>query len=182
MQQTASMQQMARINPKRPKGSPERLTLPWLEGTDKRFFDADLGFVPVGPVAADMLKRVHCDGELTERGGEGPLLFEVVSAEHAKRIVQVEEKRLMLAQSTGNAGLKSALAGEWSDEDLENLGVQRPTLSALDALNAAKAKAATATQPGAEVAPDGAVSAAPAAGRVGRRPPKGKAPLPGSAA
>lgn len=183
---------VARISPKRPAGSPSNLGLPWLEGIDngRRFFTADLGFVPVGPTAAEMLKRVHCDGELTERGGQGPLLFEVLTPEQAHKIVGIEQRRAMIESAGGNAALKAALNGTWTDDDLDNIGVPRaPAMSAADI---AKQAAASAAKPQAEGPPVGAsaTDASPVAasateptkGRVGRRPPRGKAPLPGAGA
>jgi len=174
---------MARISPKRPKGSPARLTLPWLEGTGRRFYDADLGFVPVEPVVAEMLKKVHADGEVTERGGQGPMLFEVVTADVATKILQVEQKRVLLAATQGNAAVKN---GEWTDEDLENVGVTRPNVSALDALKATQAALASGAQHSTTEAPADGQSQGPATsaptGRVGRRPPRGKASLPGAGA
>jgi hypothetical protein len=176
---------MARIDPKRPKNAPTRLTLPWLEGHGQRFFDAELGFIPVNSIVAEILKKVHVDGVMTEQGGEGAFLFEVVTAEHARKIVAIEERRALLSASKGNAGLKGVGAGdggEWSEDDLANLGVQKPAMSALDVLAATRAEVeAKSAVSGSTPSSETATPTAPtAAGRVGRRPAKGKAPPPGS--
>ena len=86
------MSMRARIKPTLPKGSPERLTFPWMEslGPDaRRFFDVAHGFVPVSETQATLLARIHIDGELTERGGKGPIAFDVATIQEAQAIAEV---------------------------------------------------------------------------------------------
>src|SRR5262245_27386633 len=97
----ASTQMVARINPDLPPGAPKNYGLPQLEGQGRRFFYAHDGFVPVEPGVVSVLQRVHADGELTERGGRGPKLFEIVTAAEAQGIVTEEQKRALLK----NAGV-----------------------------------------------------------------------------
>jgi hypothetical protein len=175
---------MVRISPKRPATAPSRLGLPWLEGIGRRFYDADLGFVAVPKVVAELLRRVHANGNLTECDGEGPLLFDVLLPEQAQKIVKIEQQRALLEAAGGNSALRGALAGAYTDEDFGNLGINRSGApSAADVARQAQADAegeARAASPAAPASPESASSATTPQPRVGRRPPRGKAPLPGS--
>lgn len=98
-----STQLVARIVPDLPKGSPRNIALPMLEAYQaRRFFAVDHGFVPVEKGAVPILKRVHCDGELTERGGRGPKLFEVCTAQEAATIIADEQRRVLLSNAGGS--------------------------------------------------------------------------------
>jgi hypothetical protein len=174
---------MVRISPERPKSAPSNLGLPWLEPLGgRRSFSAADGFVPVPPTTAELLKRVHCDGVLTELGGQGPLIFQVLTTAQADRLVKVEAHRAMVAASEGNAALKGALAGAaFTDEELDDLGVKREKIaSAADIVKQTMAAERVSATSAAAVASPNNPTTPTTKVRVGRKPPRGKAPLPGA--
>lgn len=95
----------ARIKPNLPKEAPKNILLSALEKvdpeSDRRRFALTEGFVPVTNRTGQYLKRVHMNGEPTERGGTGPLLFDVLPAAEAAQVTQEEQRRAML-KGTGS--------------------------------------------------------------------------------
>lgn len=121
-------QYVARIVPGLPPGSPANITLSMITNGRKQFF-AEQGFVPVESHVVPVLKRVHTDGRLTEQGGKGGKLFEVVTEKEAMEIVYEEEQRMLL-QRSGAGGLAHAelraLAAQKQAE--ERIAVQSPVV------------------------------------------------------
>jgi hypothetical protein len=94
---------VARIMPGLPQGCPKNITLSMLDGLGRKQYVEEQGFVPVEAAVVPVLKRVHMDGLLTEQGGKGAKLFEVVTEEEAMQIVAEEEQRMLLGRSGAGA-------------------------------------------------------------------------------
>ncbi len=115
-------QQFARIAPNLPKEAPANIRIPQLEKADpegeRRYFTAAEGFVPVSKKTALYLRRIHIDGEPPERGGKGPLLFQVEYGRDAANIIAEEERRSFLEKKGGSvqhAELAAYLGGQQSE-------------------------------------------------------------------
>lgn len=143
-------QQFARIAPNLPKEAPANIRMPQLEKADpegeRRYFAVTEGFVPVSKKTALYLRRIHIDGEPPERGGKGPLLFQVEYGRDAANIIAEEERRSFLEKKGGSvqhAELAAYLGGQQSEMNAQlEAGIAEMKNIAADA--AARAEAAEA--------------------------------------
>lgn len=96
----------ARFAPDLPKDAPKNVMLPMLEklnpDTERRRFSQDEGFVPVDKVTARYIERLHVNGEPPERGGKGPLLFQVLPGKEAARVTQEEQRKALMQRAGGS--------------------------------------------------------------------------------
>ncbi|RTL06442.1 hypothetical protein EKK58_05675 [Candidatus Dependentiae bacterium] len=99
-------QLFARFAPDLPKDAPKNIMLPVLEklnpDSERRRFSQSEGFVPVDKVTARYIERLHVNGEPPERGGKGPLLFQVLPGREAARITQEEQRQALLQRAGGS--------------------------------------------------------------------------------
>lgn len=147
-------QQFARIAPNLPKEAPSNIRMPQLEKADpdgeRRYFAVTEGFVPVSKKTALYLRRIHIDGEPPERGGKGPLLFQVEYGHEAAKIIAEEERRAFLEKKGGSvqhAELATYFKGQQSEmtAQLEASVAEMKNLTATAVVRAEAAEARNAT-------------------------------------